>query len=97
AIAALLTVNMLFVTLVLALAQRMPGWGAGLAVSGFLLGVAIIAALVGWHKRVRSPMARTRRALQEDYGALKQDGKKQGELDATSQKAGVRLNKERLA
>jgi uncharacterized membrane protein YqjE len=71
AIAALLTVNMLLVTLVLALAQRMPGWGAGLAVSGFLLGVAIIAALVGWQKRVRSPLARTRRTLQEDYGALR--------------------------
>jgi hypothetical protein len=66
AILVLLTVAMLLVTLILALAQRMPGWSAGLLVSGMLLGVAIIVGLIGWGKRVRSPFARTRRTLRED-------------------------------
>ena|SRR5262252_91929 len=66
AVLGLLTLNMLFVTVALALAQKMPGWLAGLIVSGFLLGLAIIAALIGWSKRVRHPLARTRQSLRED-------------------------------
>jgi hypothetical protein len=66
AIAALLALNMIFVTIALALARVMPGWAAGLIVTGFLLGIAAIAALVGWSKRVRTPLERTRRSLQED-------------------------------
>ena len=66
AIAALLALNMIFVTIALALARVMPGWAAGLIVTGFLLGIAAIAALVGCSKRVRTPLERTRRSLQED-------------------------------
>jgi hypothetical protein len=66
ALVALAALNMLLVTVVLALAQKLSGWVAGLIVSGFLLGVAAIAALVGWSKRVRTPMERTRRTLKED-------------------------------
>jgi hypothetical protein len=66
AIAALLALNMIFVTIALALARVMPGWAAGLIVTGFLLGIAAIAGLVGWSKRVRTPLARTRRSLKED-------------------------------
>jgi hypothetical protein len=66
ALVGLAAVNMLLVTVILALARTMPAWAAGLIVSGFLLGVAAIAALVGWSKRVRTPMERTRRTLKED-------------------------------
>jgi uncharacterized membrane protein YqjE len=104
AIVALLTLNMLLVTLVLALAQKMPGWAAGLIVSGFLLGIALIAALVGWHKRVRSPLARTRRALSEEYGTIRPSHAKDGagkrsELAAAPQagSGNVPITKERVA
>ena len=66
AIGALLALNMIFVTVALALARVMPGWAAGLIVFAFLLGIAAIAGLVGWSKRVRTPMARTRQSLKED-------------------------------
>lgn len=66
ALTALAAINMLFVTVILALAQVMPAWGAGLVVAGALLGVAAIFALVGWQKRVRAPLAKTRETLKED-------------------------------
>lgn len=65
-VAALVGVTLLMVTVVLALAEVMPGWLAGLIVSAFLLGLAVIAALIGWSKRVRRPLARTRDSLKED-------------------------------
>jgi hypothetical protein len=65
-LAALLLVQMLLVTAVLALAEVMPGWAAGLIMSGVLAGVAAVAALLAWHKRVRKPMARSRAAVEED-------------------------------
>jgi hypothetical protein len=66
ALAAIITVNMLLVTLILALANTMPAWGAGLLVSGFTLLVAVVAGLMGWNKRVKTPMATTRETLKED-------------------------------
>jgi len=66
AIAGLLTLNMLCVTVVLALAGVMRGWLAGLIVSGVLLGIAAVAGGVGWQARVRRPLARTRHELEED-------------------------------
>jgi hypothetical protein len=66
AITALVAINMLFVTAILALAQVMPAWGAGLVVAGALLGFAAIFALVGWQKRVRAPLAKTRETWKED-------------------------------
>jgi hypothetical protein len=72
AVAALMTVAMLLVTVILALSLKMPGWAAGLIVSGALLGVAIITALVGWGRRVRTPLSRTRRALREDVAFRKE-------------------------
>ena len=66
AITALVAINMFFVTAILALAQVMPAWGAGLVVAGALLGFAAIFALVGWQKRVRAPLAKTRETLKED-------------------------------
>jgi hypothetical protein len=65
-VGALLTVNLLLATAVLALARVLPGWAAGLIVSGGVAGVAAVAGVVGWRMRVREPLKRTRRALEED-------------------------------
>jgi hypothetical protein len=62
----LCTVNLLLVTVVLALATVLPGWQAGLVVSGVTLLTTAVVAAIAWSKRVRSPMARTKRTLQED-------------------------------
>jgi hypothetical protein len=66
AFAALLAVNLLLATAVLALARWLPAWAAGLIVSGVVSAVAIVAGFVGWRRRVREPLKRTRRALGED-------------------------------
>jgi hypothetical protein len=60
------TLNLLLVTAVLALAQVMSGWKAGLLVSGVVLLIAGVVAGVAWNRRVRSPLARTQRTLRED-------------------------------
>lgn len=66
ALAALIVVTLLLVTVVLALATVMPGWAAGLVVSGAMLAVAAVAGAVGWSKRVKNPLSRTRHELKED-------------------------------
>jgi hypothetical protein len=66
AVAALLTVNLLLATAVIALARWLPAWAAGLLVSGVVAVVAVVAGLLGWRKRVRVPLERTRRSLEED-------------------------------
>jgi len=66
AVAGLLALNLLFVTAILALATVLPAWVAGLVVSGAVLLVAAIAGIIGWGKRVRHPLARTRHEIQED-------------------------------
>jgi hypothetical protein len=52
---------LLFVTAIIALGHVMPDWGAGLLVSGLVLAAAGISAAVGWGKRVRKPLEKTRR------------------------------------
>jgi hypothetical protein len=66
AIAGLTTLNLLLVTAALALSRVLPGWAAGLAVSGVTLVTALAFAAVSWGKRVRTPMERTRRSLKEN-------------------------------
>jgi Putative Actinobacterial Holin-X, holin superfamily III len=66
ALALLVTINMLLVTVALALAQVMPAWGAGLVVAGATLAFAAISAIVSWRHRVSSPLARTRKSLKDD-------------------------------
>ena len=66
AVAALMTINLLLVTAILALSTLLPAWAAGLCVSGGVLLVAVIAGAVGWAKRVRRPLERTRRELDQD-------------------------------
>jgi uncharacterized membrane protein YqjE len=65
-VAALMAVNLLLATAVLALARWLPAWAAGLVVSGAVALVAVVAALRGWKRRVRAPLERTRRSLEED-------------------------------
>lgn len=66
AVAALLTVNLLLATAVIALARWLPGWAAGLLVSGAVALVGAVAGYLGWRKRVKVPLERTRRSLEED-------------------------------
>ena len=72
AAAGLITLPLLLVTVIFALARTLPGWAAGLIVSGFMLGVALIAGLISWGHRVRSPLARTRRSLKDDIQFTKE-------------------------
>jgi len=66
ALAALTAVNLMLVTIVFALSAVMPGWAAGLIVTGVMALVAAIAGVVSWKKRVRQPLERTRHELEED-------------------------------
>jgi hypothetical protein len=66
AIAALTTLNLLFVTVILALSAVLPAWGAGLVVTGVMLAFALIVAAVSWRRRVQTPLARTRRTWKEN-------------------------------
>ena len=65
AVAALVTVNLLLFTAALALSLVMPGWAAGLIVSGVMLIVALLFATVSWRRRLREPLAHTRRTLKD--------------------------------
>lgn len=66
ALAGFLTLNLLLVTGVLALARTMPAWGAGLLASGLTLVLAVVMGLSGWKMIMRAPLERTRRTLKED-------------------------------
>jgi hypothetical protein len=57
---------LLLVAAVFALAEEMPGWQAGLIVSGAVLVVGGVAAAVGWSKRVKTPLDLTQKTLKED-------------------------------
>jgi hypothetical protein len=61
-----LTLNLLLVAIVLALAETMGGLTAALIVAGVVLAIGAVAAVMGWSKRVRRPLDRTQRTLQED-------------------------------
>jgi hypothetical protein len=65
-VAAVCAVSLLFVAAVFALTPVMAGWLASLVIAGVLLLVAAVAGLVGWKKRVKSPLASTRKTLKED-------------------------------
>jgi hypothetical protein len=66
AVAVLIGVNLLLVTAIFGLATVLPGWAAGLIVSGVVLATAAIVGVVGWRRRVRRPLVRTRHELEED-------------------------------
>lgn len=57
---------------ILGLSAVMQPWGAALIVGGVLLVIAIIAAAVGWAKRVRTPLERTIRTTKDDVRWVKE-------------------------
>jgi Putative Actinobacterial Holin-X, holin superfamily III len=66
ALVAVLGLNLLLVSAVFALTQWLPGWLAALALAGVLLVVSLGLGLVGWARRVSSPLAITRKTVKED-------------------------------
>ena len=62
----LATLDLLLVSAVLALAQRLPGWIAALVIAAPVAIAATIAGVVGWSLRVRTPLEKTRKTLEED-------------------------------
>jgi uncharacterized membrane protein YqjE len=65
-VAGLAALDMALVTGVLALARAMPAWLAGLVMTVSLALVAAVAGIVGWTRRVKAPLSRTRHELEED-------------------------------
>ena len=63
---ALFTVNMMLVACALALGNVVAEWAAALIVAGAVLLAGTIAGVVGWGKRVKSPLEATRKTLKED-------------------------------
>jgi uncharacterized membrane protein YqjE len=65
-ICGLMALNLLLVAAALGLATMMPAWTAALLVAAAVLALGGIAALVGWSRRARAPLALTRKAIKED-------------------------------
>ena len=66
AVAAVLGMNLLLISAVFALTRWMPGWLAALVLAGVVLVIAIGLGLIGWARRVSSPLAVTRKTVKED-------------------------------
>jgi len=66
AVGVIITVTLLLVTGALALALVMPAWGAGLIVTGVVAAAVAIVAGLSWKRRVRTPLATSRRELKQD-------------------------------
>jgi hypothetical protein len=66
AFGAVLGVNLLLVSAVFALTHWLPGWLAALVLAGLFLVVSLALGLIGWQRRVSSPLAITRKTVKED-------------------------------
>jgi hypothetical protein len=66
AIGAIITVTLLLVTAAFALSLVVPGWAAGLIVSGVVAAAVAVVAGISWRRRIRKPMERSREGLQRD-------------------------------
>jgi len=64
-VCAIVMLCLLLVALALAIAIWLPGWLSALIVAAFVAGIGASVSLFGWTKRVRQPLARTRRSLKE--------------------------------
>lgn len=73
-VCALITVQMLLVALVFGLAEAgvLRGWLAALIVAAVVLAIGTAAGLIGWGKRVRKPLAATRRSVEENVRWVKE-------------------------
>lgn len=65
-VAALAGLTLLLVAVALALTAYLPGWLAALCVAAVALAVGSVAALVAWRRRLRDPLAVTRRTLKRN-------------------------------
>jgi hypothetical protein len=72
AVAGITAVNLLLVTAILALSAVLPPWAAGLCVSGAVLLVGATFGAVGWGRRVKHPLSRARRELEQDVKFAKE-------------------------
>ena len=66
AVCALCTINLMLVAGAMALGHVMAEWAAALIVAAAVLLVGTVFGLIGWGKRVKSPLESTRRSLKED-------------------------------
>jgi hypothetical protein len=65
-VCALCGLNLLLVAAVFGLATMMPGWAAALIVAGVVLAIGTVFGLIGWSKRVKTPLEKTQKTLKED-------------------------------
>jgi uncharacterized membrane protein YqjE len=72
AVAVVTAINLLLVTAILALSAVLPPWRAGLCVTGAVLLIAAISGAVGWGRRVKHPLTRTRHELDQDVKFAKE-------------------------
>ncbi len=68
AVCAIVALAVLVVAAAFAIAQAgwLPGWLAALVLAAAVLLIGSVAGLVGWSKRVKSPLATTRAILKEN-------------------------------
>lgn len=73
-VCALLTLQLLLVALVFGLTEAglLHGWLWSLIVAGVVLAIGTAAGLIGWAKRVRTPLEATRRSVRENVRWAKQ-------------------------
>jgi uncharacterized membrane protein YqjE len=64
AVCALTTLNLVLVAIALAL--EIEGWLAVLIVAAVVAVIGAVAGLIGWSRRVRTPLERTQKTVKED-------------------------------
>ncbi len=69
-----LVLQLLLVALAFGLAEAgvMRGWLTALLAAGVVLAIGTLAGLMGWRRRVRTPLDATRKSVQEDVRWLKE-------------------------
>jgi hypothetical protein len=72
AVGAIIVATLLLVTAALALSLVLPGWAAGLIVTGVVAIAVAIVAGVSWKRRVRTPLSHSRSELKEDVRFAKE-------------------------
>jgi hypothetical protein len=73
-VCALLTLQMLLVALAFGLSEAgiLSGWLAALVIAAVVLAIGTIVGLIGWGKRVRTPLSATRRSVEENVRWVKE-------------------------
>src|SRR5215510_6747564 len=72
AIGAIIVATLLLVTGALALSLVLPGWAAGLIVTGVVAIAVAIVGVVSWRRRLRTPLGHSRSELKEDIRFAKE-------------------------